>query len=173
MSLHFDNESTSQLDDPLQPTRGRERHQRKEEVSQAVAPGEHAVHQSSIDDVPEALLTDLKRKASPHHRASGQEAREQHIRAEVHVMMAVEPVRGRPVQAPELVELGGDDVVERPREPRMKYGLAEPVTPQVPGHLLLALNQSPRTSRGRERARQVEVQAHLDSLLLSDRGGAP
>lgn len=80
MRLHFDNESTSQLDDPLQPTRGHEGRQRKEEVSQAVAPGEHAVHESSIDDVPEFLLADLKREASPHHHASGEKTREQHIR---------------------------------------------------------------------------------------------
>ena len=91
----------------------------------------------------------------------------EHVRAEMHVMMAVDPLRGCPVDAAEFVELGRHEVVERPDKPRVKYHLGKAVPQQIPGDLLLVFKKSCGTARARKLRRKVKVEARVNSPLPS------
>ncbi len=119
--LQFDHKLASEGKDPLQAAWRFERREREEEVDEAVAAGKHAVRNQAIEPVSQPLLlTGLEGKVPPYQRSGRQQATEQHVCAEVHVMMAVEAVGVLLVETAVFVELGRYDVLEGPNEPGVK-----------------------------------------------------
>ena len=94
------------------------------------------VHQASIEPVPRALLSPLEGEVSPHDSSWWKQSLEEHVCAEVHVMMAVEFLGISTVNTTEFIELTRHEVFERPGKSGVKYDLSEAV-PQVLGQLAL------------------------------------
>ena len=172
MRFHLDDVLASQGENPLEAGRGCERREREQEVVQAVAPNQHAVHEPTVCAVEEPFLHRLKGEVSPHEGAGRQQAAEKHIRAEVHVVMAVEAGGIAAVEAAEVVDLGGDDVLERSHERWIEHKLRQPVPAEMRGDSTLVLGNPGRARRGRERRREVQVQTGVDAVVDGHRGGA-
>jgi hypothetical protein len=167
MRFQFDDELVSQRVDPLQAFRGFERRQREEKVDQPMPSGQPTIYRPSMEAIPQAFLSPLETEVSPHDRSRWDESLDKHVCAEVHMVMAVDPLRGSPVDAAEFVELGCYEVVERPDKPRVKYNLGKAVPQQIPGDLLLVFKKSYGTASARKRRRKVEVEARVNSPLPS------
>src|SRR5579863_3425463 len=75
MCLHFHYRLARQGEDLLQPRGGFQRRQREEEIGQAVAPGQSAVDDPTIDAVVQTLLAALEGKISPHYGSRRQQVR--------------------------------------------------------------------------------------------------
>jgi len=141
MRFQFDDELVSERVDPLQAFRRFERRQREEEIYEPMPSGQAAVHSSSIEAVPQAFLPSLEGEVSPHDRSWWEKSLDKHVCAEVHMMMAVEPLRVCPVDAAEFVELGCHHILKGIDQSRMKNHLGEAVSQKVSGDLLLAFRQ--------------------------------
>src|SRR5207249_3144842 len=170
MRLQFDDGLACQRKDPVQTADRLDGCQREKEVDNAVAPGQQAVHPSAVETIAEVLLPGLKREVSPNDRAGGKKSSQQHVGAEVHVMMAIHPLRRYPVQAEELIPLGRDDIVEGTSKPRMKDHRGQSVPQEVPRQFALSFDESGWTRPHGKRRRQVQMQTDVDATRASQVG---
>src|SRR5271157_1366023 len=106
MRLHFDDELVSQGKDPFKAGQRFEWLEREKEVGEAVTPGQYAVHNLAIKTVAEALFSRPKGEVSSNSSSSWKKSSKKHVRAQVHVMMAIESPWRCPINTAEFVELG-------------------------------------------------------------------
>jgi len=59
----------------------------------------------------------------------------------MHVMMAVEPIRGSLIEPTELVYLGRYDIIERAHESRVKYYASKAMTAKISANLALTVRK--------------------------------
>ena len=77
-----------------------------------VPPLQHAVYESAVHAVKEALLATLKSKIPPHNDTGRNQLRENYVGAMVHMVMAVDAIRSLAVNSLEFVKLCKHDVLE-------------------------------------------------------------
>ena len=152
MRRDFDGELARERGDAPQPARGLERREREEEVVETMTPGQGTVDRLPVPPVPHALLAGLKGEVPAHERAGREQALTAHVRAQVRVMMAVDPLGLRAVEPAEFVHLRRHDVLERASQTRMHRDCREAATPQIAGDFLLTFHQAARARARRERA---------------------
>src|SRR5215469_4171835 len=104
----------SQGENPVEARRRRERGEREEEICQEIAAGKELVDTASIKAVREAFLPGFKRETPPRDGSAWQQSCQQDVRTKVHVMVAIDPLRCRPIEAAKLVDLSRDGVLKRP-----------------------------------------------------------
>jgi hypothetical protein len=71
-----------------------------------MTPRQHTVYDLPVEPVAEAFLSRLEGEVPPYDSSGWQESPQENIGTKVHVVMAIQPLRRRAVQATELVELG-------------------------------------------------------------------
>jgi hypothetical protein len=91
-----------------------------------MAPGQHVVHNSAIGAIAKTLLTALKCEASPDQSTLGQQLCQENVGAQVHVMMAVNPLRSCRIEAIKFLKLCLNHVCKRTDKSGMKDDLCEP-----------------------------------------------
>jgi hypothetical protein len=144
VGLHLDHPPTRQRKDALKAHR-LERWQREKEVHRSVLPSEPSVDEAAIGAIPHALLSRLEREAPPDERSRRQEALEQHVRAQVHVVMAVQSVGDGTIEPMKLLELCAHEGLKAPGEPRMEHDLCEAVPQEPTSHAMLLVAEPSRT----------------------------
>jgi hypothetical protein len=93
-----------------------------------MTPSQHAIYGATVKPVPQAFLPNLEGKISPHDGVRRQQALEDHIGTEMHVMVAVKAGWVCSIEPTEFIELGGHYILKRIDQPRMKYHLGEAVS---------------------------------------------
>src|SRR5260370_14244051 len=93
MRLHFNDKPASQRKNLLQAAARIKGRQREKEIRQTVTAGQNGVHAPAIQAIEQILLARPKRKIPPGDRSFWQKTREQDIRTQVHMMMAIYAVR--------------------------------------------------------------------------------
>src|ERR1700682_6708336 len=107
-----------------------------------MSPCEDTIHDSAIEAVGPGLLAGREREISSNHGTSRKQSSEEHVRAKVHVMMAVNATGFFTVESAEFVKLCFHHILERSCETRMKHALADTLPKQVVAEPLLMLIQA-------------------------------
>ena len=89
----------------------------------------------------------------------------------MHVVVAVDSFRGRPIKTVELVELGRHEILKSPDKSWVKHGAGNAAFRQMPSDFLLTFGELGRAAWSRKRRRKVEMQASVDSLFSRHRCG--
>ena len=161
MYFHFHNEALRELADPAGSISVPSRRKSKKEVHQTVPFGQQPVDPTSICAIEGAFLASCEVKVPSHECACREQPLQEHIGAQVHVMVAVDLHRIKSVEPAELVELRSDDQTKRPGQTRVKHNRRQPVAQQVPRQPLLMLEQSAWNVRRRKSRGEVEVEPDL------------
>ena len=169
--LDLDDMPTSEGQDARQPIGCRQRRQRKEEVDQAIAASQPAVHEPAVDPVEVATLAGREREIPPHEAADGEQALDEEVRAEVHVVVPVEAHGIGAVQATELGDLGADHVFESAGESRLEDNRSEAIPGQIPRQDRLLFDEAARATRRRPRSGEVQMKAGVDAVVTGDARG--
>ena len=122
-----------------------------------MAPAHDAIDRRSVHPVPDRFFAGPEREISPHQRPGWQQTTKNDVRAQMHVMMAIETGRRDVVEASEFLELRLDHIFERAGEPRMKHRRRKPMGSQIRREPLLVFHEPRRRAVRRERTREVEV----------------
>src|SRR5215468_7789567 len=117
VGLHFDRSRARQSKNPLQPVGTIKWRQRKQIVDDPVAASQRRARERTEDAVSEGLLTGFKGEMSTHKRSGRQELAPNHIRREMHMMMAIVSFRLFAIEAQEFVALGGHEIGKGRGEP--------------------------------------------------------
>src|SRR5437762_3780229 len=126
------------------------------------------VRYPAVETVAEALLSWLKREVAPDNCSARQKSSKQNVGTEVHVVMAIHPLRLGAVEARELVTLRRHNILEGPDEPRMEHHWRQPVPHQVPCEFALPFNELRGTRRRGKGRRQIEMQTGINSAPAGD-----
>jgi hypothetical protein len=144
----------------------------KQEVHDAVPSRQNGVQQRPVRAIAGPLLSTSKIKISPRERSLWQKMLKHDVRAEVHVMVAVDAVRSGAIEAAKFIELRRYHIFERPHEPGVKDDLRKAVPPQVSAQSQLMFGEPGGYRRTGEWRREIQVQADIDATLKGNCRGA-
>src|SRR5205823_10392098 len=99
--------------------------QRKKEVDEAVTAREHTVAEPAEQPVDEALLALLEKEIASDDRPRREQVAIKHVRAQVRMVMAVEPCGVAAIKPPILIDLRRNYIFERSDQARMKHDARE------------------------------------------------
>ncbi len=112
MYLEFNDMLVREGDDSSQPLRRIEWRQCKEKICHQVTATQNRVHGSTIKPVCESLFTSLKREVSSNDRTDRNQAPKNHVRGQMHVMMAINALWRATIKPLKLVQLRPCNVLE-------------------------------------------------------------
>jgi len=109
--LDLDRTLPGHNDNPSESVRFK-RSKRKEEIGKAMTASEYAINSVSIEAIAPASLTRIEGEASPDDNPRREQASDQNVCAQVHVMVAVKATWLPAIEAAELIGLGGRHILE-------------------------------------------------------------
>src|SRR5258708_28113601 len=103
MRLHFHNRVPSEREDLLQTGRRLESCQREKKVRDAVTALQHGIRKQPENTMAQSLFAVFVGKVTPDNYSGRQKPSQQHICRQMHVMMAVNAFRCRPLETNQLL----------------------------------------------------------------------
>ena len=128
---------------------------------------QYAINGLPVEAIAPTLLASAEREASPGNTAGWEQSSGEDVGAQVHVMMAVYPLRDIAIEPDVLLNLGRDKVFEWSLEPRMKECRRQTMSPQTGRNSFLHFhNPSGATWPGKSSGK-VQVKAGIDRSVAS------
>ncbi len=110
VSLHFNHRVLCDTKKPIQSLLRFKGRQGKEEIGEPMLFGQFLVDYSTVEAVEAALFSRQEREVTARDGARRQESREQHIGAQMHVVMTIDSARRNAVDPTELFKLSSNHV---------------------------------------------------------------
>ena len=144
--------------------------QSKEEIANAMPRRQIPVNEGAVITIEEVFLAAIEGKASPDLCACGKYAIQNHVTAQMHVLMTVKAGRFPAIQAREFVHLGFKYFAKSLSQKRIVDNERVFVSPKKSANPLLIQAQRRRDFRSGETLGKINVQSNIETRSCCQRG---